>query len=81
MMKKIGKWLLNILKTIWYMIPKYVLYIVVLAFAGLGITKLFTQDPYYSQLVFVVILFGLILSLILYVGIRNGIRRIKKIKK
>jgi len=80
-MKNLGKKILNVLKTIWYLIPKYVLYIVVLAFAGLGITKLFTTDPHYSQLVFVVILFGLILSLIFYVGIRNGIRWIKKNKK
>jgi len=77
-MKKIGNWILNGLKTIWFMIPKYVLIIVALAFAGLGITKIFTPDPYYSQLVFVIILFGLILYVILYVAIRNGIRWVKR---
>lgn len=71
-MKKFGSWLLKAVKTIWFMIPKYVLAIVLLAFAGLGITKLLTPDPYYSQLVFAIILFGLIICVILFVWIRQG---------
>lgn len=75
-MKKIVKWLLNVLKTIWFMIPKYVLYILTLAFIGAGITKWITHDrydsQYYTQLVGAIIGFGLLLCVILFVWIRQG---------
>lgn len=80
-MKKIGNWILKGLKTIWFMIPKYLLIILILAFGGGYITKWITHDPYLTQLVGAIIGFGLLLCVILYVLFRNIIRWIKKKNK